>query len=57
MRGFVFLTILGFGAFWAVDEYMYDGRNTQAAWQQARDLGQSFSSEVQRAIDRAMSGH
>jgi len=57
MRGFLFLTIVALGASWAFDQYEYDGRNSQAAWQQARDLGRNFSSGAQRIVDTVVSGH
>jgi hypothetical protein len=56
MRDFIFLTVLAVGALWAYDEYKYDGRNREAAWQQARVEGRNFSSQVHGLIDNAMSG-
>jgi hypothetical protein len=57
MRSYVFLTILTFGVFWAYDEYKYGGGNTQTAWRWAGESGRNISSEVQRTINGALSGH
>jgi hypothetical protein len=57
MRGFIMLLVLVFGAAWAFDAYEYDGRYSQAAWQQANAEGQNFAQEVKRWVDRTLLGH
>jgi hypothetical protein len=57
MRRFIIPTLILFGAWSAFDAYEYDGRNSQAAWQQANAAGQNFAREVQYWIDRNLSGH
>jgi hypothetical protein len=56
MRGLIFLTLLGFAAFWAYDQYKFNGQYTRAVWQEAKVDSQNFRSEMQRLINNAMSG-
>jgi hypothetical protein len=56
MRGFIFLTIVAIGAFWAFDTYEYGGRYSHAFWQQTVAEGRYFSDQVQRLVNKAMSG-
>jgi hypothetical protein len=44
------LVVLALGVVWAYDAYEYDGRYTQAAWQQANIEGRNFSQEIRPAI-------
>ena len=57
MRGFIILAIICLSVLWAFDAYEYDGRYSHAAWQQTAAEGRYFSDQVQRLIDRALSGH
>ncbi len=64
MRYYVIFTVIILGGLWAFDVYSLDGRNNRAAWQdassawqQASDLGRNFTDEVQRRLNKAMSGH
>jgi len=67
-RHYVILTVVILGGLWAFDVYKCDGRNSQAAWQAARQLpssawqqasylGQNFTDSVQRQLNAAMPGH
>jgi hypothetical protein len=57
MRYYVILTIITISVLWAFDAYQYKGRYRAAFWQETNDLGRNFSHEVQRLLDKAMSGH
>jgi len=52
MRGFAIIAVV-IGALWALDGYVFDGGHSQAVWEQANYLGQKFSYEVQRLLNRA----
>jgi hypothetical protein len=56
MRDYVILTVAVFGALWAFDAYRYDGRYSQAVWEQASEEGRNFSNSIHRAVDMAMAG-
>jgi hypothetical protein len=56
MRGF-FLLVLVVGALWAVDEYAFDGRYSQAAWLEAQSQGQQLRYNVRNWLNKAMAGH
>jgi hypothetical protein len=43
MRTFILITVLGFGAFWAFDQYAFNGQHVRDAWQQAKIQSRSFS--------------
>ena len=55
MRNF-FIFIFAIGAFWAFDVYAFDGRYSQAVWQEAQSQGRQFRYNVDRLLDKAMSG-
>lgn len=57
MRYYVILTIISISVLWAFDAYQYKGRYRAAFWQETSDLGRNYSHEVQRLLDKAMSGH
>ncbi len=56
MRDYLILTVVAIGALWAFDAYKFDGRYSQAAWQQTIDDGRAFTDVMQRAVDGAISG-
>lgn len=56
MRTLLLVTMLGFGAFWALDQYEFNGQHVRDAWQRAKIQSQSFSAQVQRLINDAMFG-
>jgi hypothetical protein len=57
MRDYIIITVFSLGALWAFDAHEYNGRYSHAAWQQTAAEGRYFSDQVQRLIDRALSGH
>jgi len=51
MRQFVILIVL-LGVLWAVDIAAFEGRYSAEVWQEARHIGQKFSSNVQFQIGK-----
>jgi hypothetical protein len=56
MRSYLIFTVVIFGALWMFDRYKYDGRYSEAAWQQTIAEGAIFTDSMNRAVARAMSG-
>jgi hypothetical protein len=56
MRSSLLLIVVAFGSAWILDAYKYDGRYSQAVWQQTIAEGRHVKDSMQRAVERAMSG-
>jgi hypothetical protein len=56
MRDFVIFGVIIVGALWACDEYTLGGRYSRPIWQQTISQGRAYKNELERHIDRAMSG-
>lgn len=52
MRAFGVLTVF-LGSLWALDAVLFDGRYTQAAWQEAKFKGEAFSYEIKYLLRKA----
>jgi hypothetical protein len=51
MRAFLVLTVL-IGASWAIDTLAFNGQYTEAAWQEAKDRGAQFNSEIVSLLEK-----
>ncbi len=56
MRDYILITVAALGAVWAFDAYKFDGRYSQAVWQQTVDEGRALTTAIHSELDRAMSG-
>ena len=53
MRAFLVSTVVILGTLWAIDTLAFEGRYTQAVWQEAKFQGQQLNSQIRYTFRKA----